>query len=966
MTNLFREPRLRAKITLLGTGSALATAMALLCLAAWQSNQYHQVAQGEVESLIDADLDHITQGVYNLVQTENEAVQQQVNDNLRVARHVLAAAGAMTLSSETVTWKAINQFTTNAETEVRLPKVLIGGRWLGQNADPAKPTAVVDEVTRLVGETSTLFQMMNERGDMIRVATTVRTVAGLRAIGTYAPAILPDGSTNQVIAAILRGETYRGRAFVVNAWHITAYEPLLDQAGKLVGMLYVGFAQKNAEARVRQAILQTKVGRTGYVYVLGGRGEERGRYIVSQRGERDGEDIWQDRDSDGQAVIQRIISTATALKPGTLATERYRWQNPGEAAPRWKIARLAYFEPWDWVIGASAYEDELQTYMTLLQHGRSRMTTTMAIVGLAIALLICMAAFLIAGNIARPVQQMTQAAERIIQGGMPQALEVRSRDEIGILAQTFNFMTTRLKETMEGLRKSEEEYRGLFENALEGIFQTSPEGRMLRANPAMVRMLAYDSAAEMVRTLNDIGHQVYARPEDRQAVLTAILEQGSVVGQELELKRKHGQTIWVSMSAQVVRDPEGHVLFFQGFVTDISARRKAEIEKAHLEEQFLQSQKMESIGRLAGCVAHDFNNMLQTILGNAALALDALPPGSHVRESLEEIEKSAQRSAELTQQLLAFARKQPISPKILDLNHTIAGMLKMLQRLIGESIELAWIPGAALWPIRIDPSQVHQILANLIVNGRDAIHGIGKISIQTSNLDLDATYAGTHAECRPGHYVLLAVSDTGGGMEEAVKARIFEPFFTTKELGKGTGLGLATVFGIMKQNGGLIHVYSEPGCGSTFKLYLPRAEVQADATSEPPQKAEARRSFQGTETVLVVEDEEQILALARRILTHHGYKVLSATTPESALELAARHPGTIHLLLTDVVMPGMNGKALKEQLLATRPGMKCLFMSGYTADVIAHNGILEEGIDFLSKPFTIRSLAEKVREILDA
>jgi signal transduction histidine kinase/CheY-like chemotaxis protein len=396
--------------------------------------------------------------------------------------------------------------------------------------------------------------------------------------------------------------------------------------------------------------------------------------------------------------------------------------------------------------------------------------------------------------------------------------------------------------------------------------------------------------------------------------------------------------------------------------TEIAERQRTQEEKEKLQGQLAQAQKMESVGRLAGGVAHDFNNMLQAILGNAALALDDLPPGTPVRENLEEIQKSAQRSAELTRQLLAFARKQTIQPKILDLNDTVAGMLKMLRRLIGEDVNLAWLPGADLWAVRMDPSQIDQILANLCVNARDAIAGVGKVTIETGNVTLAAHGAQSPPDCVPGDYVLLAVSDNGRGMDAATRAHLFEPFFTTKELGKGTGLGLATVFGTVIQNQGLINVDSEPGQGTTFKIYLPRAKAEAVAAAQES----ARRSLRGTETVLLVEDEEQILNLGRRILQQYGYTVLALSTPQSALALAAQHAGPIHLLITDVVMPGMNGKELRDRLRSSHPQLKCLFMSGYTADVIADNGVLVDGVHFIQKPFTIESLVENVRSVCDA
>ncbi|MDS4032229.1 MAG: GAF domain-containing protein [Candidatus Contendobacter sp.] len=380
-----------------------------------------------------------------------------------------------------------------------------------------------------------------------------------------------------------------------------------------------------------------------------------------------------------------------------------------------------------------------------------------------------------------------------------------------------------------------------------------------------------------------------------------------------------------------------------------------------LEAQLYQAQKMEAVGRLAGGIAHDFNNMLAVIAGHADMALEQTTPKSPLRANIVEIQEAAQRSAELTRQLLAFARKQTIAPKMLNLNDTIAGMLKMLGRLIGEDIELLWKPAGTLWPVNMDPTQIDQIMANLIVNARDAITGVGRITIETGQAVFDESYRETHADANPGAYVLLAVSDTGCGMDKVVLAQLFDPFFTTKPPGKGTGLGLAMVYGIVKQNQGFINVYSEPGHGTTFKIYLPRHEP------EPPGARLAQSlaaTPAGAETVLLVEDEAALLNLGKVLLERLGYTVLAAAGPNQALQLAEAHASVIHLLLTDVIMPDMSGRDLWQRLRDLRPGIKCLFMSGYTANVIAHHGVLDDGVHFLQKPFSRKALATKLREAL--
>ena len=395
---------------------------------------------------------------------------------------------------------------------------------------------------------------------------------------------------------------------------------------------------------------------------------------------------------------------------------------------------------------------------------------------------------------------------------------------------------------------------------------------------------------------------------------------------------------------------------------DITKRIQAEQEKTKLENQLQQAQKMESVGRLAGGVAHDFNNMLSVILGHAELGLMHLDPAHPVTADLKEISKTVERSAELTRQLLAFARKQTIAPKVIDLNETVAGMLKMLQRLIGEDINLTWKPASTLWPVKMDAAQLDQILANLCVNARDAIADIGKIAIETQNFTIDKNYCLNHPDVMSGDYVRLTVSDDGCGIDKETLDHIFEPFYTTKEVGKGTGLGLATVYGAVRQNNGFVNVYSEPGTGTTFTVYLPRHEGKAGHVQ---QEGTAESTPKGNETVLLVEDELAILKITAAILKNIGYKVLSANTPGEAMQLAREHAGDIHLLMTDIVMPEMNGRDLAKNLLSIYPGMKRLFMSGYTADVIAHHGVLDDGVHFIQKPFNLNLLAGKLREVLD-
>ena len=419
---------------------------------------------------------------------------------------------------------------------------------------------------------------------------------------------------------------------------------------------------------------------------------------------------------------------------------------------------------------------------------------------------------------------------------------------------------------------------------------------------------------------------------------------------------------WRSCDATPERLPDGGTLW-HGIITDVTERKRAEEDREDLEAQFRQAQKMESVGRLAGGVAHDFNNMLAVILGNIDLVLEQVDPASEMFRDLDEVREAGRRSADLTRQLLAFARKQVISPVALDLNATVAGMLSMLRRLLGEDVQVTWAPGRKLWLVNMDPSQVDQVLANLCVNARDAIVDVGTLTIETRNTTVDEQRCVGRPGLVPGEYVVLVVRDDGCGMDMETLSHLFEPFFTTKELGKGTGLGLATVYGVVKQNNGYIDVTSEPGFGTTFTIYLPRLVGTRERTT--PAGAPVRIT-RGHETILLVEDEPTILRMTARMLEKHGYTVLGAGTPAEAIRLATEHGEGIDLMMTDVVMPGMNGLDLSVTVRAIRPSIQRLFMSGYTADVIARHGVLDGDLHFLQKPFSPESLFAAVRGALDA
>ena len=521
----------------------------------------------------------------------------------------------------------------------------------------------------------------------------------------------------------------------------------------------------------------------------------------------------------------------------------------------------------------------------------------------------------------------------------------------GKVAVLFNEITAR-KQVEESLRESEERFRALH-NASFGGIAIHDKGLILECNQGLSEMTGYT-----LEELIGMDGLLLIAPSSRAMVMEKILAKAQRPYEAMGL-RKNGAEYPLRIEARNIPFKGRQVRSVE--FRDLSEAKRNEAEREKLQAQLLQAQKMESVGRLAGGIAHDFNNMLGVILGNVELAALRVGEDHPLAVNLREIGKAAHRSADLTRQLLAFARKQTVAPKVLDLNETVDGMLTMLRRLIGEDIELRWLPGEDCDLIHIDPSQIDQILANLCINARDAIGEHGRITIETGSSVFDQAYCATHPGFIPGKFALLAVSDNGCGMDQGTRAHLFEPFFTTKAIGKGTGLGLAMIYGIVKQNRGFINVYSEPGQGTTFRLYFP---LHGTSKQTDPALGPTPPGAGGHETILLVEDEPMILSITTTMLREFGYTVLAAASPGEAIALARDHAGEVHLLMTDVVMPEMNGRDLAKTLLALYPGLKRLFMSGYTANVIAHHGVLDPGVHFLQKPFSMGDLCNKVREVL--
>jgi len=673
---------------------------------------------------------------------------------------------------------------------------------------------------------------------------------------------------------------------------------------------------------------------------------------VSLSGPAVGKNMYQATDRNGVKIVQEMIRAAQS--GGGFVN--YVMPKLEGQRPEPKISYAQGVPEWRWYVGTGLYIDDIEREIE--EYRQRAKTALFGDIGKVLAnmLLLWLGVFVLVALINRKTQKMFTTFAWFFSRGAREGREIPVSDmpvqEFRDLAEGANRMIAERRAAEQALRERTDELENYFSSSLDLLCIANTRFQFVRLNPQWQEVLGYD-AGELVGR----GYLDFVHPDDleaTQAASSAFGDKRKILNFSNRYKCQDGSYRWIEWRARRVGE------FIYANARDITERKAAEEEREKLQGQLAQAQKMESVGRLAGGVAHDFNNMLGVILGYSDLILTRIGADGPLRSGLEEIRAAAQRSADLTRQLLAFARKQAVLPQVIDVNATVAGMLKMLKRLIGEDIELSWLPGENLAPVKIDPSQIDQILANLCINARDAIGGVGKVTIETDRVRFDEAACRQQPELVPGEYVLLAVSDNGCGIAAADIAHLFEPFYTTKEEGKGTGLGLASVYGAVRQNNGFIKVYSEPGAGSSFKIYLPRHKANEEAVLDEEAPVPG-----GSDTILLVEDEATMLEMTTLMLQRLGYLVLSAGSPEEALRLGREHPGSIDLLMTDVVMPRMNGRDLAEVLRMLRPGLATLFMSGYTANVMALHGVLDEGRCFLQKPFTLRDVAGKVREAME-
>ncbi len=754
----------------------------------------------------------------------------------------------------------------------------------------------------------------------------------------------------------------------------SANRPVYDKEGELLGVLGVNLFLSH----LSDFLSGLTIGKTGHSFIM----ERTGLLIAGSTDEKpfsassDGASLY--RIEARKSMIPLVQKTAETLSDkfngfqGISASHQFEFTLDG----RIHFGQVTpYQDPYglDWLIVTTIPEDDFMAPIS----ANKRMTVFLMVITMVVA---AGAGIFITRKLIEPISTLNHFAKALPEGKWDTSIRYHSRiSEISTLTNSFNYMTGQLKQLFAELNHEIEERKqaektlrqerwrlsGIIEGTNAGTWEWNVQTGETIFNQRWAEIIGY--TFEEITPITIETWMQFCHPDDlkeSERLLKDCFEGRSKYYHcECRMKHKDGSWIWILDRGKVAtRADDGKPEWMYGTHQDITERKRAEAEKEKLQTQLTQAQKMESIGRLAGGVAHDFNNMLGVILGHTELALLKADEDNDLVSDLNEIQKAAKRSADITKQLLVFARKDIISPRQIDLNDTVENMLNMLRQLIGEDIDFSWNPAKRLWPVKMDPSQIDQILVNLCVNARDAIEGVGKLTIETGKKTFDEAYCNDHPGSIPGNFVLLAVSDNGCGMDKYTLGNLFEPFFTTKAVGKGTGLGLATVYGCVKQNNGFINVYSEPGQGTTFRIYLPRCS----AGDETPGVIQPEKPVPtGNETILLVEDEPAILNMVKMVLERKGYSVLPAATPAEAIALSKIHADKIHLLMTDVVMPEMNGRDLSGHVTELYPDIRLLFMSGYTAEVIAHQGVLNEGVAFIQKPFSMGDLAEKVREVLD-
>ncbi len=786
---------------------------------------------------------------------------------------------------------------------------------------------------------------------MLYLDTQMKPVAGVNPLPSGSHNLIPDDLDEKIKAGIRDNKKSIGSVYInplsaepMIIMGTPAFTLLGDHAGYLIAEVNLKY--------IRDLVNTIRVGKNGLAYVVNANGD----LIAS----RDSARVLKGENLAKLKPVHDFINGAVSGSSGEVNTYR------GIDGTLVVGTCVALNTP-DWAVVA-------ETPIAEAYHAVITNALTALFISIVIAFSAGIMGVYLAGWISVPLSHLTQTAKRIASGEISLRASVNRPEEAAQLANAFNSMTAQLQQSLEALeqrlaeigraegslRRANETLQSLIDNSPLAFVMVDTQNRVMLWNSAAEAM--YEWKQEEVLDMPLPLYRDKAALNEFHTLRERVACGEIFTDIETEHLRKEGGVLRVAYSLSPIRGADGGVYAFMIIAADITGRKLAEEERSKLEMQLIQAQKMDSIGRLAGGVAHDFNNMLSVILGYADLIKSQLRGDDPLYPYICDIEKAGLHSRDITRQLLAFSRKQLIEPKPVNLNELITNTRSTLARLIGEDITLEFQPEPNLWPVRLDPAQVDQILVNLAINARDAMPKGGSVIIKTQNIFIDENYPLQHYESNPGPHVMLEVSDTGIGMDGETASRIFEPFFTTKQPGKGTGLGLATVYGIAKQNNGFISVYSEPGQGTTFRTYFPRFSQNGVEA----QKAEESPPIQGSETVLLVEDDTMVRDLTKKMLEKTGYTVIAAESPTRALELCESPDIRFDLLITDVIMPEMSGPELRDMIEAKRPHTKALFISGYTSDIIAHRGVIDKGVQLLQKPFSLSDLTQKVRQIIDS
>jgi signal transduction histidine kinase/CheY-like chemotaxis protein/HAMP domain-containing protein len=954
---------IRTKLILLGLGCIFATAIAMVGVGIWQGNKFSVRAKNEATRLVNADLDHIIASVYNLVATQDESIQQEINHDLTVAQYLLNSFGQISLSSETVSWVAVNQ-ATQTETHLDIPKMLVKKQWLGQNRLMWIETPVVDLIKRLVGGTATIFQRISDQGDMLRVATNVEQKDGTRAIGTYIPAINSDGTKNPVVDKVMHGENFRGISYVVNAWYVTAYEPLYGPEGKVIGALCVGVKQDSIKA-LRDAIEKIVIGQTGYVFVLGGRGADQGHYIISKNGQRDGEDLNEIADAEGHKFIQSIVAKAIDCKPGEFVTERYPWQNPGENAPRWKIAHLAYYEPWDWVIGATAYEDEINQSIALFSRGYQDMIRVFGFVAIVVAIIAGIITWLFARRLSDALLVVTRAATKLTEHDLPlmvdtmekvnagdlnvtvhfnqNAVEVTSEDELGTLAAAFTRMNAvlvgvgmaftkmvaslrdltgqleeRVAERTAELAQSKRKMADIIDFLPDATLVIDQKGQVIAWNLAMEKLTGIPSSHILGKGDYEYGTPFYGRRRpilidqvlhpkpDHEENYQGFRREGNTLYGETRSVHLKQEEVYLFAAASALFDADGNKVGAIETLRDITGWKK--IEKELIAAKLTAEEATKARSDFLANMSHEIRTPMNGVIGMTSLLLQ-----TELTDEQSEYARTVQSSAEtlltIINDILDFSKieagKLDFENIDFDLRFALDEITEMLS-VKAEEKQLEFVgfvqPNV---PSRLqgDPGRLRQVLLNLASNAIK-FTSAGEVVIEVELIDENQDQA----------KLRFSVKDTGIGIPADRLNCLFKSFSqvdssTTRKFG-GTGLGLAITKRLIGMMNGDIGVESKEGRGSNF-WFTVKMNKQPN-TDDSHTRAIMPEELRG-KRILAVDDNATNRKIIKSYLKSWQCRATVAPDAEQAmalLTLAAENDTPFEMAIIDFMMPGMDGEAL--------------------------------------------------------